>query len=135
MSKCREQVHQFTEKVWNQKNFQIYEDTIHQEFQYHDPVMPSVNNKDEYKSFISRIQSTSPDMHYETMDVVAESEKVVVLYSWTGTPVREVAGIPPSGKKLEHKGIAIYYFDNDKIVKIWDVWDRYSLIRQLGIIS
>jgi len=25
-----------------------------------------------------------------------------------------------SGKKLEHKGVAIYYFEDDKVVKIWD---------------
>ena len=73
-------------------------------------------------------------MNYEMIDVIAESKKVVVLYSWTGTPVVEIAGIPPTGKKLEHKGICIYYFDNDHVIKIWDVWDRYSILKQLGVI-
>ena len=61
--------------------------------------------------------------------------KVVSLYSWEGTPVVEVAGVPPSGKKVEHKGIAIYYFEDDIVVKIWDVWDRFSVLKQLGVIS
>ena len=71
-------------------------------------------------------------MNYETLDIIAECNKVVVLYSWKGTPVTDIAGVSPSGKKLEHKGIAIYYFDKDKVVKIWDVWDLYSILKQLG---
>jgi hypothetical protein len=30
------------------------------------------------------------------------------------------------------KGIAIYYYENVKIMKIWDVWDYYSVLKQLG---
>ena len=134
MNQLKSKVRFFTEEVWNKKNFQLFDKMIHPDFQYNDPVTPEVNSKEEYKAFISRIQTISPDMNYEMIDVIAEDDKVVVLYSWTGTPVEEVAGIPPTGKKLEHKGTAIYYFDNDQIIKIWDVWDRYSVLKQLGII-
>ena len=105
---------------------------IHRDFVYHDPVRPDVQTKDEYQSFISSIQSRSPDMNYETLDIITEHNKVVVLYSWSGTPVTDILGVPPSGKKLEHKGVAIYYFKQDKVVKIWDVWDMYSILKQLG---
>ena len=135
MNQYKDKVKDFTEEVWNKKNFDVFDKTINSDFKYNDPVYPNVNSKDEYKAFISRIQTTSPDTHYEMIDIIAEAEKVVVLYSWTGTPVEEVGGVPPSGKKLEHKGVVIYYFDSDQIVKIWDVWDRYSVLKQLGILS
>jgi len=135
MNQYKDKVRDFTEEVWNKKNFHVFEQMIHPDFQYNDPIYPSVNSKDEYKAFISRIQTTSPDTSYEMIDIIAEEEKVVVLYSWTGTPVEEVGGVPPTGKKLEHKGVAIYYFDNDKVIKIWDVWDRFSVLKQLGLIS
>jgi predicted ester cyclase len=73
-------------------------------------------------------------MNYEMVDIIAEAEKVVVPYSWTGTPVEVIAGVSPTGKKLEHKGTAIYYFDNNQVIKIWDVWDRYSVLKQLALI-
>jgi len=128
-------VHLFTQEVWRNKNNQVYEDMIHPDFSYHDPVSPEVTTKTEYMEFIKRIQATSPDMKYTILDIIGEFNKVVSLYSWEGTPVIEVAGVPPSGEKLEHKGIAIYYFENDKVVKIWDVWDRFSVLKQLGVIS
>ena len=135
MSKYKDKVRLFTQEVWNNKNYLVYEDMIHPEFSYHDPVSPAVTTKTEYKGFIEGIQAQSPDMKYTILDIVGELSKVVSLYSWEGTPVVEVAGVPPSGKKVEHKGIAIYYFEDDIVVKIWDVWDRFSVLKQLGVIS
>ena len=80
-----------------------------------------VKTKDEYKAFISDIQSRSSDMNYETLDIITESNKVVVLYSFQGTPAIDPTGVSLSGKKVEHKGIAIYYFDEDEIRKVFEI--------------
>jgi len=135
MNQYKDKVRNFTEEVWNKKNFKVFDKMIHTDFQYNDPIYPNVNSKDEYKAFISRILKTSPDTNYEILEIISEVEKVVVLYSWTGTPVEEVGGVPPTGKKLEHKGVEIYYFDHDQVIKIWGIWDRYSVLKQLGMIS
>jgi steroid delta-isomerase-like uncharacterized protein len=132
MDKYKDKIQLFIEEVWNKKNFQVFDEMIHQDFIYNDPIATSVKTRDEYKAFISGIQSRSLDMNYEMLDVIAECDKVVVLYSFTGTPATDPAGVSLSGKKVEHKGTAIYYFDKDKIVKIWDVWDLYSVLVQLG---
>jgi len=132
MSDYKEKVQLFTEEVWRNKNFRIFEEMIHHDFEYNDPVANTVKTKEDYKAFVSDIQSRSPDMKYEVLDIIAERNKVVVLYSFSGTPVTDRNGAPLNGIKVEHKGVAIYYFENDKIVKIWDVWDCYSVLKQLG---
>jgi len=118
MNQYKDKVRCFTKEIWNKKNFHIFDKMIHPNFQYTDPIYLNVNSKDEYKAFISRIQTTSPDTNYDMIDIIAEAEKVVVFYSWTGTPVEAVGGVLPTKKKLEHKGVAIYYFDNDQVIKI-----------------
>ena len=132
MDKYKDKIRLFTEEVWNKKRFQVFDEMIHQDFIYNDPIATSVKTKDGYKAFISGIQSRSLDMNYEMLDIIAECDKVVVLYSFQGTPATDPAGVSLSGKKVEHKGTAIYYFDEDKIVKIWDVWDLYTVLVQLG---
>ncbi len=134
MSEFREKIQRFTDEVWNKKNFDVFEQMISSNFTYHDPVSPTINNKKDYKLFIQGIQTRSPNMNYKILDTISENKKVVTLYSWSGTPVVEMAGIKPSGKKLEHKGIAIYYFEGDVVEKLWDVWDFYSALKQLGAI-
>jgi hypothetical protein len=73
MNPYKNKVRDFTEEVWNQKNFQVFDTMIHPDFQYNDPVYPDVNSKDEYKAFISRIQTVSSDMNYEMLDIIAEA--------------------------------------------------------------
>ena len=108
------------------------QDMIHPDFEYNDPVANTVKTKEDYKTFASGIQSRNPDMKYDVLDIIAEHNKVVVLYSFSGTPLTETIGAPLNGIKVEHKGVAIYYFENDMIVKIWDIWDCYSVLKQLG---
>jgi steroid delta-isomerase-like uncharacterized protein len=131
MTNYKEKIKIFTEEVWNQQNFTTFETMIHPTFVYNDPIMTSVKTKAQYHAFIARSKRVSSDMYYEILDIIAEDNKVVVLYKWTGTPRRKIKGVPPSGKQVEHNGIVIYYFENDTIVKIWDVWDLYSLLTQL----
>ena len=132
MSDYKEKVNLFTEEVWRNKNYQVFEGMIHRDFEYNDPVANTVKTKEDYRVFASGIQSRNPDMQYDVLDIIAERNKVVVLYSFSGTPLTDPTGAPLPGIKVEHKGVAIYYFENDKIMKIWDVWDCYNVLKQLG---
>jgi len=124
-------IQHFTDEVWNNQNFNVFEKVIRQDFEYNDPLAPDTHDKKDYKKFIKEIQLGCPDMKYEVIDTISEKNKVAVLYSWSGTPNFEIGGVKPSGEKVEHKGVAIYYFDEDKVYKTWDIWDKYSLIMQL----
>ena len=132
MTDYKEKVQLFTEEVWRNKNFDVFEEMIHHDFEYNDPVAFKVKTKEDYKAFIVGIQTRNPDRKYDMLDIIAEGKKVVVLYSFSGTPVTDMTGAPLDGTTIEHKGMAIYYFENDTIVKIWDVWDMYSVLKQLG---
>jgi len=45
--------------------------------------------------------------------------------------MREV-GVPPTGKKIEYAGAALFYFEANRISKVWVLGDMFSLMRQLG---
>jgi predicted ester cyclase len=51
-----------------------------------------------------------------------------------GTNDGELDGMPPTGRKVEVRGISIDRFDNDgRIVETWDNWDRAGFMEQLGL--
>jgi len=127
----RNLIERFTNEVWNNQNFNVFQEVLSQDFEYHDPLAPDTHDRNDYMGFIKEIQVECPDMSYEIIDVISETNKVAVLYSWSGTPTVEIGGVEPSGKKVEHKGTAIYYLDEDKVYKLWDIWDKYSVIMQL----
>jgi predicted ester cyclase len=59
---------------------------------------------------------------------------VVTRYVITGTQEGELAGIPPSGNRIEVAGMGIDYFRGGKICESWEYYDVMGLMQQLGAI-
>jgi hypothetical protein len=120
-------VRRITEELRNRGNLTLLDDVCVPSFTYHDPAALKVNDLSDYKQFVSRIRTTSPDMHYTTEDIIAEADKVVVRYTWDGTNRQ-------SGRRVTHVGVAIYHFSGAHVVELWDIWDALGAYQQLGII-
>ena len=65
----------------------------------------------------------------------ALDDRVVVRPQWTGTHTGEYSGVPPTGKAVRVPGLAIWRFENGKVVEIWSVQDQFSLLQQIGVIA
>ena len=75
-----------------------------------------------------------PDAQFILKDMVAEGDKVTVRMIRTGTHKEEYIGIPPTGRKFSVDDLSIYRVVNGKIVEHWEVFDRYTMLVQLGVI-
>jgi len=75
-----------------------------------------------------------PDSHVSVEDMIAEGDKVVVRYVFTGTQQGEFLGIPATGKKFSISGIGIGRFADGKLVEWWENADGLGLMQQLGVI-
>ncbi len=75
-----------------------------------------------------------PDGKWILDDAVAEGDKVVARYTFQGTHRGELLGIPPTGKQVTMSGITIYRIVNGQFTEIWESYDRFGLMQQLGVI-
>jgi predicted ester cyclase len=73
-----------------------------------------------------------PDLKFNIEDIFAEGDKVVVRYTMAGTNQGSYMGAPPTGKKISLNGISIYKITGGRLVESWGVFDRLSLMQQLG---
>jgi predicted ester cyclase len=62
------------------------------------------------------IRSIFPDLSMGIVDQVAEGNEAVTRYVRHGTQRRELACIPPSGKRVEVLGMGIDYFSGGKTI-------------------
>jgi predicted ester cyclase len=80
-----------------------------------------------------RALAACPDYQVETVDLIAEEDKVVERWrasgTHTGTPF---FGVPASGKPFSGTGISIYRIASGKIVEHWAEADFLGLLQQLG---
>ncbi len=75
-----------------------------------------------------------PDGQYTIDDMVGESDKVVLRWTFRGKHQGEMMGLPPTGKEITLVGISIYRFENGLITEIWEHYDKLGFYQQLGVI-
>lgn len=75
-----------------------------------------------------------PDGQYSMDDMIAEGDKVVLRWTFRGTHKGELMGIPATGKQVTMAGISIYHFANGMLEEIWEHYDRFGFLQQLGVI-
>jgi predicted ester cyclase len=86
------------------------------------------------KAWIAPFRASFPDVRMETIDLVAEGDKVVGRFTCSGTHDGEWRGHPPTGRRFERVD-EVYFFRlrDGKIVESWGVEDTADRLRQLGL--
>ncbi len=67
-------------------------------------------------------------------DQIAEGDKEVTRFTFTGTHKGELMGIPPTGVQATSTGIAIARMAGGKYVEAWVNKDDLGMMQQLGVI-
>lgn len=75
-----------------------------------------------------------PDGQTTTNDLIAEGDKVMERFTFTGTQKGDFMGIPASGKQVTVTGMSIFRIANGKIVEHWGENDGMGLLMQLGML-
>ena len=128
-------IQRYIEEVWNKGNLAVAEEVFAPTFVDHDPRYPGIVSLDHLKQFFTAFRAAFPDLRTNVEDLLAEGDKVLLRYSWTGTHKGEFLGIAPTGKRVMVMGLALYRFADGKVVEAWANADDLGLLRQLGVVS
>jgi predicted ester cyclase len=75
-----------------------------------------------------------PDYHVTIEDMIAEDDKVVLVWNHQGTHRGVYEGVSPTGKVIIGRHISIYNIVDGLISGADGVWDAASIWQQLGLI-
>jgi steroid delta-isomerase-like uncharacterized protein len=64
--------------------------------------------------------------------LIAEGDKVAVLWTARGTQVGDFMGLPATGKSYTIQGVDIHELRDGRMAQHWDVVDMYGFLIQLG---
>lgn len=127
----------FIEEVWNKGNLEWVDQLVAEQYTIKndpgDPCEFKTINLEIFKSRLQQSRTIFPDLHFDIVEMNAEDDKVVISWFMTGTQRGDLPNLPATGKKIKVSGITIYYFKEGKIIGHWQVFDRLSLLAQLGV--
>jgi steroid delta-isomerase-like uncharacterized protein len=100
---------------------------------YHSPATGEIKG-DAYRKFVASMFTAFPDGHWNVLDQMADGEKVLTRWSFTGTHKGTFMGIAPTGRKVAITGMCIDRIVDGRIVEEWEEWDSLGMMRQLGLV-
>jgi len=82
--------------------------------------------------FLKEWYTAFPDLKHQLLNVMADGDYVAVQVRYTGTQRAEFMGIPPSGKKIDCKGMHVLKVAGGKVAELHFVDDDLTMFNQLG---
>lgn len=95
------------------------DDPFHSKDYVHHGLRGPSNFKDRLQVMDSLL-AAFPDFKFTPEDIIAEGDKVVVRYTFTGTHKGPYLGVPASGKKITFTGVGIYRISEGRLVEGWE---------------
>lgn len=120
--------------VWNERRLEYIDKIIAKSHALVDPTItgrstgPAV-----YRRQVERFQAAFPDLKFHIDDTVSEKDKLVVVWTVTGTHKGVFLGIPPTNKKVSMAGMSMHQIAEGKILETTAVWDAIGLLQELGV--
>jgi steroid delta-isomerase-like uncharacterized protein len=125
----------FVEEIFNRGNLSMVDEVFASDFVDHEQLPPGIpNNREGVYVLTGMLRSAFPDFKATIDDIVAESDKVVIRMTWSGTHKGEFMGIPATGKRVSFGVIDIMRIAGGKLVEHWGQTDTMGMMQQLGAI-
>jgi steroid delta-isomerase-like uncharacterized protein len=99
------------------------------------PILPKViEGSAAFRQVLANFRSAFADAALRAEETIAEGEKVVVRWTFSGTHKGNLLGIPPTGKRVTWTGITIYRIVDGKVVEEQGEEDFVGFLRQIGLV-
>ncbi len=131
----KENLRRFIEAVWNQGETAAVDAYLADSYTIvHDPGDPwdgQTLTVDGYKERLRASRAPFPDQRFDIQHLTAEGDVVTMAWLWKATHKADIPGFAASGKPIEMSGVTLYFFEDGRISRHWQVTDRLGVYQQL----
>jgi steroid delta-isomerase-like uncharacterized protein len=128
-------VRRLYEEVWNRRKLEVVNELISPSHALQGPtIFGSSIGPEAYKHQVSNLLEAYPDLRWAIEDIIAEEDKVVACWTYSGTHKGDYMGVPATNKKVSVGGMTIHHIAGGKIIDSHTNWDALGLMRQLGAV-
>lgn len=128
----------FLQKVWNEKDLNSVDQFVHTSYSIHidtgDPWEGKTLDLEDFKVRLKYSFDSFPDINFDIQSAISDGNYVAITWIMTGTNLGRIGGFSPTGKNICTKGATIYHFENGKVCGHSQVFDRTTVMKQLGFI-
>lgn len=132
-------IRRYIDELWNRRNFAAAAELFASSYTIHQGGQSIPASPEFLGQSIAAIVNGLPDLRMTIDQVIAEGDLVVANWTNRGTQTGELQipgqpSLPPSGREVVFTESATFRIENKRIVEVWYVSDRLTMMQQLGAI-
>jgi steroid delta-isomerase-like uncharacterized protein len=127
-------IREFIDKVLTAGEVDATGDYFHSDMVEEVPFPGQGPGLDGLKETLTRIRRAFPDSQWKVEEQIAEDDKVVTRFLWSGTHQGEFLGIPATNRAIRVWGMVIDRFEERKVKSTRILLDTSSMMQQLGVL-
>jgi steroid delta-isomerase-like uncharacterized protein len=124
-------VTRFMDQVLNQGQYDDCDQIVAEDFIELNPLPGQTQGRQGLKDIVAMLRAAFAGMHWVAEETIAEADKVVTRFTWTGTHQGAFMRIPPTGREVKVKGVAIDRIVDGRMTDSRLLMDTLSLLQQL----
>jgi len=128
----RQTARRLIEEAFGGGNVNVFDELCTRDYRSHDPVTGDADLAGE-KENCRMYKTAFPDLKPTILGSYVDGETCVTHWRMTGTHLKDLMAIKPTGARCTVEGVTIDRFKGGKIAESWAQWDALGLMRQLGV--
>jgi steroid delta-isomerase-like uncharacterized protein len=130
----RQTIVRLYEEVVNQGRLEVLDEIAWPDHVEHRPLPGQTQGREGLKQRASMVRAAF-NPHFTLEHVIADDEKVAVMWTNRGTHVAEWFGIPATGKEIVTQGVDIFLLRDGRLAEHWDVVDVTDFLTKTGALA
>ena len=86
------------------------------------------------RAMLEQYWSAFPDLRFKVISTLVEGDHLAIVWIGEGTHQGTIMNIPPTGHKVEVRGVSIIDVENGKVVRGQYIWDLAGMLRHMGLL-
>lgn len=133
----KELLHRIIDEAFNQGDLSVIDELFAEDYINHVDGN-NIEDRDDFKDFISTFRTAMPDYESRVEMLIAEGDWLSFRFTSIGTFENEMAsfpGVPPTGEPVELVVYVIVRFNEEgQIAEEWDLLDSLGFLTQMGVL-
>jgi steroid delta-isomerase-like uncharacterized protein len=127
-------IREFIDRVLTAGEVEATGDYFHSDMVEEVPFPGQGPGLDGLKETLTRIRRAFPDSQWKVEEQIAEDDKVLTRFLWSGTHQGEFLGIPATNRGIQVWGMVIDRFEDRKVKSTRILLDTLSMMQQFGVL-
>ena len=121
--------------AWNSHNLEVVLPYYSDDYQGVDIGEPRAQNgRKAVKEMLRRYWQAFPDLYFTIQDTVEEENRIAISWSAEGTHQGPIMNIPPTGHRVEVRGVSIIDVEDGLVMRGQYIWDLAGMLRHMGLL-